>query len=109
MTTSIIFFLVIAGLIAAWVCYMLIKSHDVLKDMEETNAPYKVEPPKSTEHLAVSAPDKPVRDLNELLKNWGSLEELNPKRKYTKRSKYWTDKRKKAAARKAKKKTSKSK
>jgi hypothetical protein len=31
------------------------------------------------------------------------------KRPYTKRSKYWTDKRKKAAARKAKKKTSKSK
>jgi len=70
------------------------------------NTEVKYEP---TPDVAVSAPDKPVRDLNELLKNWSSLEELNPKRKYTKRSKYWTDKRKKAAAAKARKTKRKSK
>jgi hypothetical protein len=64
------------------------------------NTEVKYEP---TPDVAIPAPDKPVRDLNELLTNWGSLEELNPKRKYTKRSKYWTDKRKKAAAAKARK------
>lgn len=91
MTTSIIFFLVIAGLIAAWVCYMLIKSHDVLKDMEETNAPYKVEP---AEQLAVPLPHKPIE--------WTFTNAPKPQRKYTKR---------KPAAKKkvAKKKTSKSK
>jgi len=102
MTTSIIFFLVIAGLIAAWVCYMLIKSHEVLKDIEETNAPYKVEP---AEQLAVSdvCPD------NSYFRPDHFEPYCKPKRKYTKRSGFWTAKRKKAAARKAKKKTSKSK
>lgn len=77
MTTSIIFFLVIAGLIAAWVCYMLIKSHEVLKDIEETNAPYKVEPPKSTEQMAISLIHKPIE--------WTFTNAPKPKRNYTKR------------------------
>jgi hypothetical protein len=84
MTTSIIFFLVIAGLLVAWVCYMLIKSGDVLKDIGGSDAPYKVDPPHTitTVDWAVSS---------------------KPKRPYTKRSKYWTDKRKKAVAAKARK------
>jgi hypothetical protein len=84
MTTSIIFFLVIAGLLVAWVCYMLIKSGDVLKDIGGSDAPYKVDPPHTitTVDWAVSS---------------------KPKRSYTKRSKYWTDKRKKAVAAKARK------
>jgi len=105
MTTSIIFFLVIAGLIAAWVCYMLIKSHEVLKDIEETNAPYKVEPTNPAEQLAVSDADSD----NSYFRHDHFEPYCKPKRKYTKRSGFWTAKRKKAAARKAKKKTSKSK
>jgi hypothetical protein len=108
MTTSIIFFLIIAGLIAAWVCYMLIKSHEVLKDIEETNAPYKVEPPKYTEQLAV--PHKPIEwtfanaPEKQELRNIQFDPMQPPKRKYTKRSKYWAKKKKVA-----KKKTRKSK
>jgi hypothetical protein len=84
MTTSIIFLLVIAGLIVAWFCYMLIKSGDVLKDIGGNDAPYKVEPADTAPDLAVPS---------------------NPKRSYTKRSKYWADKRKKAVAAKARSKT----
>ena len=81
MTTMIVVVSVIAGLLVAWVCYMLIKSGDVLKDIGGSDAPYKVEP---AEDVAVSS---------------------EPKRSYTKRSKYWTDKSKKAVAAKARSKT----
>ena len=84
MTTMIVVVSVIAGLLVVWFCYMLIKSGDVLKDIEGSDAPYKVDPPHTitTVELAVSS---------------------KPKRPYTKRSKYWTDKRKKAVAAKARK------
>ena len=75
---------VVAMAAAVWVLYTLVKLSDKAKDMPD-EAPYKLE---ATEDVAVS--DK-------------------PKRKYIKRSGYWTAKRKKAAASKAKKQTSKSK
>lgn len=109
---------VVFGLVAfgVWGLYMLMKLSDKAKEANDEEAPYKLETPGS---VAVSGfGDAPVkyedRDLNKILENWGSLDERKTqikytKRKYTKRSKYWTDKRKKAAARKAKKKTRKSK
>ena len=94
---------VVFGLVAfgVWGLYMLMKLSDKAKEERSNEAPYKVEPPKSTEQLAVPLPHKPIE--------WTFANAPEPKRKYTKRSKYWTDKRKKAAARKAKKKTRKSK
>ena len=68
---------VVAMAAAVWVLYTLVKLSDKAKDMPD-EAPYKLE---ATEDVAV--PDK-------------------PKRKYIKRSGYWTAKRKKAAASKAK-------
>lgn len=92
MTTTIVVVSVIAGLLVVWFCYMLIKSGDVLKDIEGSDAPYKVEPADTAPEVAY----------------WRRVSD-KPKRKYTKRSSFWTAKRKKAAARKAKKKTRKSK
>jgi hypothetical protein len=113
MVTDIALYVVFIGLIAfgVWGLYMLMKLSDKAKEANDEEAPYKLETPGS---VAVSGfGDAPVkhedRDLHKLLENWSSSDERKPKRKYTKRSKYWTDKRKKAAARKAKKKTRKSK
>ena len=80
---------------------MLVKITGMAKEERSNEAPYKVEPPKSTEQMAVSLIHKPIE--------WTFANAPKPKRNYTKRSKYWTDKRKKAAASKAKKQTSKSK
>jgi len=72
---------VTAAVIAAvWVLYTLIKLSDKAKEERNDEAPYKVEPADTAPDLAVPS---------------------NPKRSYTKRSKYWTDKRKKAVAAKA--------
>jgi hypothetical protein len=79
-----IIIVVVAMALAVWVLYTLVKLSDKAKDMPD-EAPYKLE---ATEDVAVSN---------------------KPKRNYTKRSSYWTAKRKKAAASKAKKQTSKSK
>jgi hypothetical protein len=96
MTTIAIVALVLIGAVAVWFCYAIAKSGDVLKDMDDNNAPYKIEPEKLAEQLAVS-------------KQYDQCVLPKPKRKYTKRSGYWTTKRKKTAARKATKKTRKSK
>ena len=77
-----IIIVVVAMAVAVWVLYTLVKLSDKAKDMPD-EAPYKLE---ATEDVAVS--DKP---------EWRRV-----KRKYTKRSGYWTAKRKKAAASKAK-------
>ena len=71
---------VVAMAAAVWVLYTLVKLSDKAKDMPD-EAPYKLE---ATEDVAVSS---------------------SPKRSYTKRSKYWADKRKKAVAAKARSKT----
>lgn len=109
-----LFFVFVA--FGVWVLYKMTQISDKARGINDEEAPYKLEP---TPDVAVSGfGDAPVkcedRDLNKLLENWGSLDERktqikHAKRKYTKRSKFWTDKRKKAAARKAKKKTRKSK
>jgi len=108
----------VAFAVAVWVLYTLVKMSDKAKEERSNEAPYKVEPPKSTEQLAL--PHKPIkwtftnapepkredRDLLKLLENWGSLDELKTKRKYTKRSKYWSSpkvKTKMSKARKARK------
>ena len=61
---------------------------------EESDAPYKLEPPNASDLVAVSEQPKkrgrPVGSKNK-----------QPTRGYTKRSSYWTDKRKRAAAKKA--------
>lgn len=77
----------VAFAVAVWVLYTLVKMSDRVKDAPD-EAPYKVEPADTAPDLAVSS---------------------SPKRSYTKRSGYCTAKRKKAAASKAKKQTSKSK
>ena len=70
------------------------------KEVCSNELPYKVEPP---DNMAVS-------DTWETVPPADHFEPYcKPKRKYTKRSGFWTAKRKKAAARKAKKKTRKSK
>jgi hypothetical protein len=80
--------LLLAGaLISAWAAYKVIHEY-IIENRKgtpsEPEAPYKVEPADTAPDVAVSS---------------------NPKRPYTKRSKYWTDKRKKAVAAKARSKT----
>jgi hypothetical protein len=77
----------VAFAVAVWVLYTLVKISDKAKEKrnDETNAPYKVEPPKSTEQLAISIAHK------------------SAKRKYTKRSKYWNSAKVKAKMSKARK------
>lgn len=113
---------VVAMAAAVWVLYTLVKLSDKAKDMPD-EAPYKLE---ATEDVAVS--DKPKRvfitptevriakklglPLEQFARELFKINEMEaskPKRKYIKRSGYWTAKRKKAAASKAKKQTSKSK
>ncbi len=100
MTTMIVVVSVIAGLLVVWFCYMLIKSGDVLKDIEGSNAPYKVDPPHTITTVDVAIPAIPHEPIKWEYEN---LEPKPEKRTYIKRSKYWTDKRKKAAAAKARK------
>ena len=88
----------VAFAVAVWVLYMLVKMSDKAKEERSNEAPYKVEPPKSTEQLAVSLPHKPIE--------WTFANAPKPKRKYTKRSKYWSSpkvKTKMSKARKARK------
>ena len=72
----------VAFAVAVWVLYTLVKMSDKAKEERSNEAPYKVEPPKSTEQLAVSLVHKPIE--------WTFANAPKPKRKYTKRSKYWT-------------------
>lgn len=86
----------VAFAVAVWVLYTLVKMSDKAKEERSNEAPYKVEPPKSTEQLAL--PHKPIE--------WTFANAPKPKRKYTKRSKYWTSpkvKTKMSKARKARK------
>jgi len=92
--------------IGAWVAYKVI--HDYLAErrkgtQNEPEAPYKIEFENPTVDVAI--PDNPA---HEAIK-WTFANAPKPKRPYTKRSKYWTDKRKKAAAAKARKTKRKSK
>lgn len=76
----------VIGLFVLVVCYFIVRSRDVLREMEENNAPYKLEPPESTGWVAVSENNnkKPA------------------KRKYTKRIKQKAAKKKPSKARKSK-------
>jgi hypothetical protein len=83
---------IIGGLLIAGMLLVLYMSMDIKRIAEEeSDAPYKLEP---AEQLAVSEQPKkrgrPVGSKNK-----------QPTRGYTKRSSYWTDKRKRAAAKKA--------
>jgi hypothetical protein len=86
--------------VAIWVLYTLVKMSDEAKEKRNDEAPYKVEPPKSTEQMAVS-------DTWETVPPADHFEPYcKPKRKYTKRSKYWSSpkvKTKMSKARKARK------
>jgi hypothetical protein len=75
----------VAFAVAVWVLYTLVKISDKAKEKRNDEAPYKVEPPKSTEQLAISIAHK------------------SAKRKYTKRSKYWNSAKVKAKMSKARK------
>ena len=75
----------VAFAVAVWVLYTLVKISDKAKEKRNDEAPYKVEPPKSTEQMAVSIAHK------------------SAKRKYTKRSKYWNSAKVKAKMSKARK------
>lgn len=86
----------VAFAVAVWVLYMLVKMSDKAKEERSNEAPYKVEPPMSAEQLAL--PYKPIE--------WTFANAPKPKRKYTKRSKYWSSpkvKTKMSKARKARK------
>ena len=80
---------VVAALAAAvWGLYMLMKISDKARKDRSNEAPYKIERPMSAEQLAISIAHK------------------SAKRKYTKRSKYWSSpkvKTKMSKARKARK------
>jgi hypothetical protein len=107
--------IIVVASLAVWGLYTLVKITGMAKEERSNEAPYKVEPPKSTEQMAVSLIHKPIEwtfanaPEKQELRNIQFDPVQPPKRKYTKRSGFWTAKRKKAAARKAKKKTSKSK
>ena len=75
----------VAFAVAVWVLYTLVKISDKAKEKRNDEAPYKVEPPKSTEQLTISIAHK------------------SAKRKYTKRSKYWNSAKVKAKMSKARK------
>ncbi len=86
----------VAFAVAVWVLYTLVKMSDKAKEERSNEAPYKVEPPMSAEQLAL--PYKPIE--------WTFANAPKPKRKYTKRSKYWSSpkvKTKMSKARKARK------
>jgi hypothetical protein len=115
MAKDIALFVVFIGVVSfgIWGVYMLVKisgmskqeRDDAQRELDEAKrntAPYKVEP---TPDVAVSD----VCEDNSYFRPDHFEPYCKPKRKYTKRSGFWTDKRKKAAARKAKKKTRKSK
>ena len=82
---------ILGALVVAGMLLVLYMSMDIKRITEESDAPYKLEP---AEQLAVSEQPKkrgrPVGSKNK-----------QPTRGYTKRSSYWTDKRKRAAAKKA--------
>ena len=131
--------IIVVASLAVWCLFTLVKITGMAKEERSNEAPYKVEPPKSTEQMAVSLIHKPIewtfanapkpkrvtitptevriakrlgltaeQYARELIKI-NEKEASKPKRKYTKRSTYWTAKKKKAAARKATKKIRKSK
>jgi len=100
--------MLVGAAIGAWVAYKVI--HDYLAERRkgthnEPEAPYKIEFENPTVDVAV--PDNPAHEA--IKWTFANAPELKPKRPYTKRSKYWTDKRKKAAAAKARKAKRKSK
>jgi len=73
-----------------YITHKFITVSNKVKEVCSSELPYKVDPPHTITTVDVAIPS-------------------NPKRPYTKRSKYWTDKRKKAAAAKARKTKRKSK
>ena len=83
----------VAFAVAVWVLYTLVKMSDKAKEERSNEAPYKVEPPMSAEQLAL--PYKPIE--------WTFANAPKPKRKYTKRSKYWGSPQHKAKLKKARK------
>ena len=62
------------GVIVAVFCYAAIRSQEELPKIQNSSAPYKVEPPTPTPALAPALAPAYNR----------------PKRRYVKRSKYWT-------------------
>ena len=86
---------IIGGLLIAGMLLVLYMSMDIKRIAKESDAPYKLEP---AEQLAVS--DQPK-------KRGRPVGSKNKKRKYTKRSTYWNQFRKNAAAAKARRKYTK--
>lgn len=91
MTTGMIVFWVVVGLLVVFACWLMIQAKNPIDALEENNeAPYKVEKPFDPEinpAILAAFEDAPLPS--------------KPKRKYTKRSKYWGSPRHKAKLRKA--------
>lgn len=82
MTTGMIVFWVVIGLLVVFACWLMIQAkHPIDAPEENYEAPYKLEPSNATDLVAVS--DKPK-------KRGRPLGSKNKPRKYTKRSPYWT-------------------
>jgi len=77
-----------------------------VKEVCSSELPYKVDPVHTTTTVDVAIPAIPHEPIKW---EYANLEPKPEKRTYIKRSKYWTDKRKKAAAAKARKTKRKSK
>jgi len=69
--------IIVVASLAVWCLFTLVKITGMAKEERSNEAPYKVEPPKSTEQMAVSLIHKPIE--------WTFANTLKPKRKYTKR------------------------
>jgi hypothetical protein len=96
-------FILLMGL---WCLHTLLRVSDKAKEVCSSELPYKVDPVHTITTVDVALPE-PETDY--IAKSDHFEPYCAPKRPYTKRSKYWTDKRKKAAAAKARKTKRKSK
>jgi len=116
---SVALFIVLAVMAAVgvWALYTIVENAPIAKEDKPGDLPYKVDPPHTTTTVELAIPDSTDYHLTPTARDaikwtFANAPELKPnpkKRTYVKRSKYWTDKRKKAAADKARKTKRKSK
>lgn len=95
---------VIAVPISMWFMYKFIAVSNKVKEVCSSELPYKVDPVHTTTTVDLAIPDIPHEPIK-----WTFANAPKPTRTYKRRSKYWTDKRKKAAAAKTRKTKRKSK
>jgi len=83
-----------------YITHKFITSSIKVKEVCSSELPYKVDPVHTTTTVDLAIPAIPHEPIK-----WTFANAPKPKRPYIKRSKYWTGKRKKAAAKKARSKT----